>query len=128
MEKNLTLEDLYEIGTKAFKEFFEKAYSMEKEIKKLKKQKDLLLKQRPAPIKPGWKMPKAPICDYCGTAIKPVAYFDADGISFSWDECCRNCNKLHNHDPMPPYFEEWPFEVETVFKEDLIKIGFEIEW
>lgn len=100
---------------------------LNEKIVRLKEERKKILKERPAPLKPGWKMPKAPVCPHCGVKVRAVAYFDTEEVSFSWDEWCGNCGNIIDYNDAYSDFDEWPFEVDRVYASDVENAGFEVE-
>ena len=81
-----------------------------------------LLVQRPAPLKPGWKMPEAR-CSACGSLIRPEVYIDVNEVYLNFAESCEECD--HPFD-FEAYEIEWPFTVNWAWLLDFERIGFEV--
>jgi len=99
----------------------------DKEIARLQEVRETLLEQRPASLKDDWKLPEAPKCQSCGIPVVAVAYNDCGEISFHWDEWCEECEGETGASTDGVEFDDWPFDVETVWTNDLERAGFRVE-
>ena len=101
--------------------------SADQKSAELRKERDLILKERPALLKEGWKMPDAPKCKSCGASVVAVAYYDCSEVSFHWDEWCDKCENETGASTDGVEFDDWPFAVDTVWTSDLERVGFRVE-
>ena len=84
-----------------------------------------------ATVKPGWKMPEAPVCPMCGVLAIPVVEHTGDGWVCGWDcqsqtMCGPDDFTWSDGDGGIGPCHTWPFVEDYVWAHDWNGVGFEL--